>query len=497
MKNLKLIFLSFVFISTQAFATELGNQSYLNKISHALRGVPPTEREYFELQQAENENRVEEFLNQKRGQYIKSPLYVDKMRWRVIELFKLAPAKSVTLLNPEVPSYDTSRYNSTDALLITLFSENRPWDFLLTGQEYRLYNTTSNPFGSLSAGTLYKQLISPEQLQSVKNLKVSESMLVKFPETDGRLAGILTSERFFDRYATTAVNKNRRRAAAIFRTFLCDNMLAAVPDPGENKSKIIDIQYPHQADQNFSESEVQAASVMQDGLHGTQADCMACHYKLDPMGKTFLGSPIVLSGHEWPGALSFKNSKKEIVNIPVKNIHELGQAITAQDDYLSCQIKHFWEWFIGKDINLTPEIESQLAKQFNSVGRRPNDFVNLLLQRPEFKTRRIETPEQTVSRRTMEIFKKCQSCHAGKTDDSTGDPLVDLTVWPLGQNTSETDPQYWINKIKKKLDLDHGGRNRVMPPKTSGWSLTRDEMLTIQQWIDIGTPDKILKVVKP
>jgi hypothetical protein len=496
---MKFLYLLLLLWSQASFA-QLTDESYLNKLSHSLRGINPSYAEYKSLIEARKNSQLETFFSSKRAEYLNSPFYFEKMRWRMTELFKLAPSSTPFNVNPELPNADKSRLNATDELFLSLFKENNSWDSLLTGHQYRIFAPQANEVSvllGLSPLTHFSQLVDEDFKNEYSKLNEGESLSLKFDENEGRVAGILTSPRFFDRYATTAVNKNRRRAAALFRTFLCDNMVAAVPDPAANRAKIYDLQYPQKTQDHFSESELVAASQMGDGQHGTQADCMSCHYKLDPMGKVFLGSPVILSGYKWPGALSFKNAKSEIVFIPVKNINELGQAISQQPEYLNCQMKHFWDWFIGKDIPLSQTIMSELVEKFIQVDRKPNDFVNYLVQRAEFKLRRVEEPAQTTSRRTKEIFQKCQSCHLGKSDDVTGEPLIDLTQWPLGKDTSIPDLGYWLRRVSKKLDLENGGRKRSMPPESSNWNLTREELKVIQEWIGLNSGQEQVKELKP
>ena len=70
---------------------------------------------------------------------------------------------------------------------------------------------------------------------------------VSFAENDLRLAGALTTPLFFSRYATTGINKNRRRAAAIFRIFLCDKMTAAIPAMETIDDATFNLLYPEMA----------------------------------------------------------------------------------------------------------------------------------------------------------------------------------------------------------------------------------------------------------
>lgn len=499
MKQVFLFFLLSSILSMTAIAQTSGflnDESYLNKLSAAIRGIAPASTEYKELAFAKKTNSVENFFQIKRSQYLASSLHAEKMRWRLTELLKLKASQNVFLVDSSLPNRLNSmnqfknslddRQNATDDLFLRIVVENKSWDQILTAQDYKMFtHKEAQDFNAAEGDAeFFKNILSIDVKEKIeKSQSPISSVLVEFPKTEGRIAGVLTSPRFFARYATTGVNKNRRRAAAIFRTFLCDSMIAAVPDPEENKSKIIDIQYPSEKTQGFTEDEIKAAAQLPDDIHGSQADCRSCHYKLDPMGRVFLGSPLIPSRQEWGGSLTYKNSQGGLTDIKVQNIHQLGVAITKQPEYVACQMKHFWEWFIGKDISLTPEILNELTQQFDSVNRRTNDFINILVQRPEFKSRIVESPDKRLSRKTLEIFQKCQSCHQGKVDDMD-EPLLDLTLLPLGKNKSITDSRYWLERISRRMDLENGGRDRSMPPPKNKWSLTREELLLVKSWIE-------------
>ncbi len=472
---------------------QLSDEGYLNRLSQALKGHSPTSLEYSELNIARERNQTESYLNGKITEYLSNPVYADKMRSRIVEMLKLKSSNTAFLASREELAYNESpskdRDNSTDEFLTQLIRQNKSWDSLLTSGSYKVFTADQEYFG-ITDSKFYEFVMDLETKKSILEKNNKYSVPLEFSDADGRVAGVLTTPRFFERYATTAINKNRRRAAAIFKNFLCDNMMAAVPDPSENKSRIVEIQYPKAKQESFTEAEIRA--IMQDDSHGSLADCKSCHDKLDPMGNVFLGSRTILSKFQWPGALAYKNSKNEDISIKVQNIRELGKAITQQEDYVTCQVRHFWGWFIGNDIPLSSEVLSELSQKFNEVGRKPNDFVRHLVKRSEFKNRLVENPEQKINRQVYNLFKKCQSCHEGQADEVTGEALLNLAVWPLGKNhESEKNTGFWLDRVSEKLDLKNGGRDRSMPPAKSNWNLTRDELALIKTWISLESKKQV------
>jgi hypothetical protein len=139
-----------------------------------------------------------------------------------------------------------------------------------------------------------------------------ENYLHEFNSSDKRIAGALTTERFFARNINTALNKNRKRAAAVFRIFLCDEMEAAIAETDNNFDFLLDLVFPKTGSITSSDA---VAVLNNENDHGNRADCMSCHYKLDPMGKNFGGSGVSLAPIAFKGALSYETSKGEKVYI--------------------------------------------------------------------------------------------------------------------------------------------------------------------------------------
>jgi hypothetical protein len=484
----------FLCFSSHVAAEEISSYGLLNKLSLSIRGLSPSMDDYRDLQKSIAENTVDQFFHQKRMQYLDSSFHVEKMRSRLNELFNF---KQIDTLFWPIPqsenyySYGRTRENATDDLFVRIIAENKPWDTLLTEKTYTLHPQNNDPASGPRHESSFFAGLSPNLKSNSGHLTSleteTERMTLSFHEDDPRVGGVITSPRFLDRYVTTGLNKNRKRAAAIFDIFMCDPMAAAVPDQESNKGEIKEIQFPDTA--QITEEEMRRVFSKSDKIHGNQADCRSCHYKLDPMGQTLRGSLRYPSPIPWPGRLTFKNSNGNLVDIPVRGIGDLGKAVTQQPEYVQCQVRYFWNWFIGKDIILTPARHKDLVEKFEDVGRKPNDFIYWLTTQPEFKENRVVNPTAQLAISVRRIFKRCQSCHVNKTDDVFGE-LVDLTKWPLGHEHAIKDPKHWLSEVENKLDLQNGGARASMPPKSSNWTLTYAEKDLIKKWIDLGGPDE-------
>ncbi|MGE0632808.1 MAG: hypothetical protein AB7O96_10385 [Pseudobdellovibrionaceae bacterium] len=470
---------------------KLSPESYLRKLSMHLRGFHPSPEEYLAIEKARSKSEVRAILKSKVEEYLNSEAYFDKMDFRLSELFLLQPNFSYSIWpNMEQDDFNGynndgryQKYNALNFLFHSLARGNLSWDSLLTAKNYTSYFVPGfNVFGHYD----YKfwQAVAMDQLPPTPDTAFSEAIpfSVNFDSSDVRVAGALTTPRFFKRYTTTAVNQNRKRAAAIFRIFLCDEMKAAVVGSADNLDPLFELVFPEHS--GLSEEEI-GKFIGEGKGHGDSPDCMACHYKLDPMGKTFQYSSAALAPRPSSGALSFKRKNGELINIPVRGIGELGKAIAEQKEYVSCQTERFWSWFIGEDYPLTAERRARLEADFESVGRRTNDFVSLLVTSDEFWEKPLlEGDVQELIRKVKGVLKNCDTCHLGVNPS----PAPSFVEWPIG-GSPETAKR-WIKRISSAMDLKGDGSDARMPPEGSPWQPSAEERDGIKKWIELGAPNE-------
>lgn len=174
---------------------------------------------------------------------------------------------------------DYNRNNSLSRLFRDLIAENLPWSSLLLSHKYTLYPLSGDSFNLSDFGffgAVVKTPFSESGLienPDAENIETRELQEVSFPIEDPRIAGSLTTARFFNRYTNTALNKNRRRAAAVFRIFLCDSMEAAI-NPSINDDSALDRVLPTNPSAATGHQSVNEAQLLQslnnDSRHGTQ-----------------------------------------------------------------------------------------------------------------------------------------------------------------------------------------------------------------------------------
>ena len=435
-----------------AHSADLSPQARLRKLSLHIRGITPEAEDYENLKKASHENSEEDFFALKTQEYLKSPQHVGKMMTRLDELFKVRPTSyppeiiglddSVELEQGKFNNDQSRMRNSMDELFRAIPKYNRSWDQLLLAKDYTLFRNYINNLAvdnksipqSVYESGFFDSLVPDTVYTNRKSLMTR----FEFDKDDLRVAGALTTWRFVTRYTNSDINRNRRRSAAIYRIFLCDVMRPTATASEKDTQELFDLTFPKSATQGS------ALSSHAEQKHGTDAACMACHHKLDPMGQTLDGLGSILFEAPYPGSLVIDHIDGSIEKQPARGLGELALEITRSPEYASCQVRHFWEWFIGRDIPLSESRLAELRDKFDSVGRRTNDFVAFLVNQPEF----IRIPGAVLSKsalyyRANQRLASCNSCHVASSGQSGLPPS--FLQFPIGG--SPENHTRWLKKI--------------------------------------------------
>lgn len=495
-KLFSIILLSFFGFTNSVHATssrELSASAQLRKLSLSLRGTIPSLEE-FEAINKVPVDQVQAYLSNKARTYMSTEAYAEKMQQRLQGLFRIRLSQNVKLqsTSSQVNYYNEMSFNSLDQIFLDIVRNNLSWDQLLQRKTYQIFDKTDSNYNSISDAGFFKGVF-PDQIgetfdgviTSGRSNNYFDSETPKGAPIEVRTdsqrlatAGTLTTSRFFARYPTTKLNKNRKRAAAVFRVFLCDEMRPVVL-PGANENlELLALAFnedgAHSAGGDIAEVEKQ---------HGSDPACQSCHYKLDPAGRTFMTSGLVLNPTPASGALVYKRADGSLVNVPVNGIGELANAITQQPEYAQCQVKHFWDWFIGKDVVMTSSRQKELVEKFDSLGRKPNDFVTHLISLPEYRQIPRNEEQLITLSNVKPIFRQCNECHSGEGT------VPEFYRFPIG-GTGSTHEE-WITKISDELDLANDGVGATMPPKRkTDWRLSKSEIALIKRWISEGAKDE-------
>jgi hypothetical protein len=472
----------------------LPNEAYLRKLSFHLRGENPSSEEYEHLASAEAAGDSSEFFDETIKKYLKSPQFTSKMSLRVNDLFRIRNPALLSHWARHAKEYESATQFNVDFardlelssfsyLVSQVVSQNQPWDNLLRTQTFRVYNTkkfgpNGQLFGLDDAGLFRQAYLGPLPPSRIfspgshASDETSEFVDITFPATFVQGAGVLTTARFFDRYATTLLNKNRRRAAAIYRIFLCDDMVPVAAGNANDPTEVLKLAFP-------TKSSGSGATLVSQDMHGSDPACMKCHSKLDPVGVAFSTSPFILSARPSVGVLNTEKLDGSKTSTSYRGFQGLAQALTSQERYSACQVQHFWSWFIGDDRALDSNRQNELMATFDGVGRRTGDFVEALVRSPEFREAPSTVREETLAElQTLvkPILKRCDTCHASSPEEKIPTLADDMI------GGSEQSHIRNVAKISKALDLLNGGVGAKMPPAEARWLLTRDERSLLYRW---------------
>lgn len=489
MKRLQLsILAASVLVSVAAAAAPIGDATFLRKLSLSLRGVPPDPDEYTALKSTRSGAERQTFLQTKIKTYLASPEHRDRLVFQLSERFQIKPP-GVPRLTFETAiknaDYETKRAYQRDAatdLFERLTTENLSWDRLLTQKSYTLIPPTDSYSQVSDFGFMALLKTVPLAVGAIGDDYVSRPMPstdplpLAFDDDDPRIAGVVTTSRFSGRYTTTGINKNRRRAAAIFRTFLCDSMVPSISSNSDRTHEFNNVAFAEKF--QVTENEIKAGvTASANARHGSDPQCAACHYKLDPLGRAFQAMGVSLLPQPSPGALVFKHADGSLVDIPLRGLGDLGKAVVQQPEYVDCQTSWFWSEFIGKDVRLTSKLKAELGAAFDNVGRRTNDFISYLVNRPEFREKPAETSAFVTFDRVQPLLKRCDSCHAHLDD------VPSFAKLPIGFNGDQQEHTSWIAEMTDRLNRADGVKGR-MPKNPEMWAQGEIELL--KSWLAQG-----------
>jgi cytochrome c553 len=315
---------------------------------------------------------------------------------------------------------------------------------------------------------------------------------ITFPAGDQRAAGVLTTSMFRSRYVATPSNLNRRYAQAIYRIFLCEELTpVALPNTdleAAYKKKLsamisflqnLPASKPNDPQPHPSPGMGMEMNMLLGDPHATDPTCVSCHERLDPMAATF-GTPGGQTFPEkaFPGAF-VRRVFGEKIETPAAGIYELATILTNHPQYQDCQVKHFWDWFIGADAPQSAETHARWLTKFKE-GTGVRDFIEWIAVQPEFRRDRTYDLEANLHDPTgflqvEPILERCNGCH--------GFHGIDFTQRPWG-GSRESDAR-WLIEFRRHLDPGAPVAD-AMPPNRDEWSATDLEKL--RQWMNQATP---------
>jgi hypothetical protein len=361
--------------------------------------------------------------------------------------------------------------DSLTALVERIFRENMSWTKLFTFNEYDIVGI--NPLLHASDVHYFTQFI-PDELKPVR---AGDRFRIKIPGED-IAAGILTTIRMTTRFYNTPVNEGRKRAAAIMRLGLCDDMFPAI-ERGDEHQQVED-----QIAKGKKFEDI-VAGMKDTEIHGQKRDCAQCHVyrSLDHLAWTFRGTELSLDLNSAPGRFTYLMPSGKVVDQPVRGLGHYAKVLTEQELFVPCQVQTLWSEYVGEGASLkqNPALAKKLADEYRRENVGVQDVLEQMLMLPEFRQRakgRAKNPLFTAAER---VLVNCNNCHSD-TPSFTELPIIEY---------DEDKTEHYMGRIIERLALHPYARatRRSMPPRSSPWQPTDDDVKAVLYWIEGGAPD--------
>jgi hypothetical protein len=442
-----LIVFSLLFTCCPAFAEEpLPAHTLLQKLSLKLRGSSPSAEELaaFKEQTEREPGRFPEILAEEVQRYMASPRFRDVVENMHAVWWRL-PRRETTYLAGEIVQNDRPYFE--------IFNKN----YLL------LDGATARDYIESSIGTEGPLPTVPGDWRKVR-----------LAEDETRFRSILSGIDVLNQFPDTPTNKNRARSNYIFKTFLCET-LAPTP-PGEFT--------PWET----SHEEASAFARLGDE-HGTNPDCIGCHYRLDPMARFFdhWRPPLPNKVGTWFDPSQEAKGKAIIresdgTTRAYEGTAESALALILREDpkVKRCVVNKAWEFVFGTAVKIPEETESQLVAKFES-RQNFKELLAAVVQHPYFWSTEEAPPLKFED--VKAAFGSCADVMCHRPDGNTS-PKFDPQAYPF-----RADAEANFRLVKDIWSaINHKSGYSPMPKKPRP-KLPPDVLSKIKDWISAGAFD--------
>lgn len=379
-------------------------------------------------------------------------------------------------LPTEVYYYDANIKFVASQHIKRILNDGAPWSSLFNSREV-FYNGRNRQHVQFYKRLFGAALNVPDfNFPPEADISKSEFNVIraKDPGLVDAVAGFFTTPDFFSRYFNTGTNENRKRAAAMYRILLCDEMKPVILSDAHLERELL------LATMNdlTGQGQKQIEPVVGADQHATNPECQVCHRKLEPAGKLFQTSPKSPTRNSLATQFVFGSQSQNVLGI--------GQWVDAalkSDASRRCQVRFFWNYTIGKNVPLSDDQMNELLKIYDAKNENVQAMLTELIQRREFSATAQQLENRPVTFSDVRpLLQRCDSCHSGES-----------TMPDFGSLPFDKDPARhtsWLKRIAKETDLLHMGAKSTMPPAKAGWKPTTMEYRLLAKWIADGARDE-------
>lgn len=340
--------------------TFLTPEEHLVRVAMALRGVRPTEAELARVREDESaiDAIVDEYLDSPEMAATIREMHSEQFLTGVDPVFFPAGFRPIGALSGmDSHALNTSVVEAPARYVEYVVMNDKPYHEIVTGDYAVTDAVNATIFG------IPYDAAGPEW-------QVTEYV-------DGRdHAGVLSDSFFFTRHSSTFSNKNRGRAAAVARAFLCYDFL----------SREVELD----ASIDLADEEAVANAITNNPT------CVSCHQTLDPLAASFapyfpLYVPTFLETYPFTfytgGATGYMaTADPAFFGTPSTGLRDVGVLIASDPRFSMCAARRFLSYFTQTEPELL-EIEdvSRMNDIFLSEGMNAKALIKAIVLADSFR----------------------------------------------------------------------------------------------------------------
>ncbi len=207
--------------------------------------------------------------------------------------------------------------------------------------------------------------------------------------------------------------------------------------------------------------------------------CRTCHGKLKGPKRVARENGKFSS----PVQIQFDDAEGHLQSFIASSASEFRLRIRENPVYIKCQIRHFWNWFIGDDVPLNADRLLDLERSYRQA-RSIQEFARAVVLVPEFYQPPARKQEPVTFQSVRNTLAACTNCHNIEVENR----VPSLTELPFKLPLDERTHKQWLSSLIKQTDLRSNGANATMPPSDEP-RLDTHELKALARWIMARAPD--------
>lgn len=286
---------------------------------------------------------------------------------------------------------------------------------------------------------------------------------VRLSPDEPRYRSVLSDLDFLNRFPDTPSNHNRARANYVLKTFLCET-ITPMPTPPDWEP-----------------------TTPPDDPHGTNPDCIGCHWRLDPLARFFdhWRPPFGGGDKTWfdaeqgaIGKLYVKNADGSVSGHDGVGDGDLARILQGEPRFRQCLAQKVWEFMLGPGVKLDQPTQAKLVQAFERRGNF-KDVVREAARHPWFWSTEEAPPLKFGD--VGSAFDGCAGCHRV---GGTNPVPFDAHSYPFRQ-----DPRENVALLTRMWGAINGEPGFKRMPPAPRPALPSDMLARLREWIAAGAVD--------